>query len=297
MSNVVIEAKNLSKKYKKKYALTDCNISIPQGRVVGLVGPNGAGKSTLMQIALGLIPTYMGEINVLGSIPAQDASQLAKIGFVGQDAPLYSQFDVRDSLNFGKWLNPSWDESLISDRVERLGITLRQKVGSLSGGERAQLALALAVAKNPELLILDEPTASLDPLARMSFLQFLMEDVASHSRTVLISSHLVSDLERVCDYIIILVASKVQLALPVGEVLATHKRLICKKRPASSLPTGVEVIEEKHSTSQSIFIVRSEDKIWDPEVIVEPLDLEDVVLAYMGSAESNKKNPIVKEVL
>ena len=149
-------------------------------------------------------------------------------------------------------------------RVEKLGLDPRQRAGKLSGGQRAQLALTLALAKRPELLILDEPVASLDPLARREFLQHLMEAVAEHELSVVLSSHLVADLERVCDHLVVLVASRVQIAGDVDELLASHHRLTGARRDPESLPGDQEVIEASHTDRQSTLLVRSEGPIFDP---------------------------------
>jgi ABC-2 type transport system ATP-binding protein len=214
----------LSKRYGHRPALADCTVSIPARRIVGLVGPNGAGKTTLLHLAIGMLAPTSGTIEVLGGRPASGAGQLAKVGFVAQDAPVYAGFTVADHLRFGAHMNPGWDAVLARDRIDALGLDLRQRAGKLSGGQRAQLALTLALAKRPELLILDEPIASLDPLARSEFLRSLAEYTASRQVSVVMSSHLVSDLERICDYLIVLVASRVQVAGPVTDLLASHDR-------------------------------------------------------------------------
>ncbi len=218
----VLESRGLSKRYGHRQALTDCTLSIPAGHVVGLVGPNGAGKTTLLNMAVGMLAPTSGTISVLGGRPASGPVQLAKVGFVAQDAPTYAGLSVADHLRLGRHLNPGWDAGLARDRVERLGLDPGQRAGQLSGGQRAQLALTLAVAKRPELLILDEPIASLDPLARREFLGSLAEFTAAGQVSVVMSSHLVSDLERICDYLIVLVASRVRLAGPVAELLAAQ---------------------------------------------------------------------------
>ena len=159
---------------------------------------------------------------MLGGRPASGPAQLAKVGFVAQDAPVYAGFTVADHLRFGAHMNPGWDAGLARDRIDVLGLDPRQRAGKLSGGQRAQLALTLALAKRPELLILDEPIAGLDPLARSEFLRSLAECTASRQVSVVMSSHLVSDLERICDYLIVLVASRVQVAGPVTDMLASH---------------------------------------------------------------------------
>jgi ABC-2 type transport system ATP-binding protein len=212
----------LSKRYGHRLALADCTLSIPAGHIVGLVGPNGAGKTTLLHMATGMLEPSSGTIEVLGGRPASGPAQLAKVGFVAQDAPVYAGFTVADHLRFGAHMNPGWDAGLARDRIDVLGLDPRQRAGKLSGGQRAQLALTLALAKRPELLILDEPIASLDPLARSEFLRSLAEYTASRQVNVVMSSHLVSDLGRICDYLIVLVASRVQVAGPVTDMLASH---------------------------------------------------------------------------
>ena len=201
----VLDAQGLGKRYGRRWALRDCDLQIPSGHVVGLVGPNGAGKSTLLQLAVGLLAPSAGTIAVQGRAPAVDPAQLARVGFVAQDTPTYARLSIADHLHFGAQMNPGWDDGLAQGRLAELDLDPGQKAGSLSGGQRAQLALTLAVAKRPELLVLDEPVASLDPLARREFLQSLMEFVADGDVSVILSSHLVADLERVCDYVVVLV--------------------------------------------------------------------------------------------
>jgi ABC-2 type transport system ATP-binding protein len=289
MSNPVVLAQGLSKRYGRRQALSDCTLAIPPGRVVGLVGPNGAGKTTLLHLAVGLLRPTAGSIEVLGGHPASDAAQLAKVGFVAQDAPTYAGLSIADHLRFGAHTNPGWDRKLADDRITRLGLDPSQKAGKLSGGQRAQLALTLAIAKRPDLLILDEPVASLDPLARREFLQGLMEFVAEHGGSVILSSHLVSDLERVCDYLIVLVASRVRVAGDVEDLLASHYRLTGARREPADLPTGAEVIEDSHTDRQSTLIVRSATPIDDPSLAVEQLTLEDLVLAYMSQTATDPR--------
>ena len=197
--SAVLEASGLGKRYGPRWALTGCSLKIPVGRVVGLVGPNGAGKSTLLQLAVGLLAPSAGSITVLGGAPGGRADQLRKVGFVAQEAPTYAGLSGGDHLRFGAWSNDGFDRQDALQRCESLGLDLRQRAGRLSGGQRAQLALTLALAKRPELLVLDEPVASLDPLARREFLQLLMEAVAEDALSVILSSHLVAGLERVCD--------------------------------------------------------------------------------------------------
>lgn len=282
----ILEAIGLGKRYGRRQALSDCTLSVPAGRVVGLVGPNGAGKSTLLQLACGLITPTSGAIEVVGGRPAADTAQLAKVGFVAQDTPTYTALSIADHLRLGARLNPTWDKSLAEGRIRDLGLDPAQRVGRLSGGQRAQVALTLAVAKRPELLILDEPVAALDPLARREFLQGLMEHVAEHGTTVILSSHLVSDLERVCDHLISLVASRVQLAGDVDDLISTHFRLTTARRDAESLPAEMRVLQATHTERQSTFLVRADTALRDPAWVLEPLGLEDLVLTYMAEGRT-----------
>ena len=289
-----IEARGLGKQYGRRWALTDCTLSIPAGHVVGLVGPNGAGKTTLINLATGMLTPTTGSIAVLGKEPASDPAQLASVGYVAQDTPTYSGLSVEDHLRFGAHMNPGWDNALAQKRVEQLGLDPKQKAGKLSGGQRAQLALTLAIAKRPRLLMLDEPIASLDPLARREFLQILMEATADQELSVVMSSHLVTDLERVADYLIVLIASRVQIAGDVNSLLATHHLLTGPRRDTASLPAGQQVITESHTDRQSSFVVRSNEPIQDPTISVAGLSLEDLVLAYMGSAKAGSVHPMLE---
>ena len=205
--------------------------------------------------------------------------------------PTYAGLSTRDHLWLGAWMNPSWDEALAEARIEQLGLDSRQKAGKLSGGQRAQLALTLAVAKRPELLLLDEPVARLDPLARREFLQGLMEVVAEHGASVILSSHLVADLERVCDYLVVLVDSRVQIAGDIDELLASHHLLTGPRHDRDALPSDQQVISESHTDKQSTLVVRADDPILDPSWSVEQLDLEDLVLAYMSHAVEADRRP------
>jgi ABC-2 type transport system ATP-binding protein len=295
--STVLGAHGLGKRYGRRWALRDCTLSVPAGRVVGLVGPNGAGKTTLLNLAVGLLAASAGTLEVLGSQPAAGVEQLGRVGFVAQETPVYATLTVADHLRLGAWLNPGWDASLARQRVEKLGLDPRQRAGKLSGGQRAQLALTLALAKRPELLILDEPVASLDPLARREFLQHLMEAVAEHELSVVLSSHLVADLERVCDHLVVLVASRVQIAGDVDELLASHHRLSGARRDPKSLPGDQEVIEARHTDRQSTLLVRSEGPIYDPSWAVESVGMEDLVLAYMGRAvDAEPQRPTLSRV-
>ena len=279
-----VEARGLGKQYRRTWALRDCTLAIPEGHVVGLVGPNGAGKTTLLRLATGQLTPTRGTIRVLGEPPAASPAQLAQVGYVAQDTPVYVRMRVADHLRLGSWLNHGWDNELAQRRITQLGLDPRQRAGSLSGGQRAQLALTLALAKQPELLLLDEPVASLDPLARREFLRSLMEAVAEHGTSVVLSSHLVTDLERVCDYLIVLVASQLRVAGEVSSLLASHRRLSGPRRDPSTLPAGQDVIEQSHTDKQSTLLVRTGEPVRDPAWTVTPVSLEELVIAYMNPA-------------
>jgi ABC-2 type transport system ATP-binding protein len=291
----VLECAGLGKKYGRRWALKDCTVTIPAGKVVGLVGPNGAGKTTLLHLAVGLLAPTAGSVTVLGGLPADGAEQLGRVGFVAQDTPTYARLSIADHLRMGAWLNPGWDTDIAESRIAQLGLNPRQRAGSLSGGQRAQLALTLAIAKRPQLLLLDEPVASLDPLARREFLQSLMEVVAVQGVSVVLSSHLVADLERVCDYLIVLVASQVQVAGDVSDLLSSHHRLSGPRRDIDTLPANQEVIEESHTDKQSTLMIRTDDPVLDPSWTVTPVTLEDVVLAYMS--RSRVQQPVPRSAL
>ncbi len=274
---------SLGKRYGRRWALRECTLAIPEGRVVGLVGANGAGKTTLLHLAVGLITPTEGSITTCGGQPGASGEQLARVGFLAQDAPVYTALSVAEHLRLGRELNPQWDDEFATGRVARLGLPSAQRAGRLSGGQRSQLALTLAMAKRPELLVLDEPVSSLDPLARREFLQDLMELVAEHQPTVVLSSHLLSDVERVCDYLVVLANGRVRLEGSVDDLLATHKVLTGSRRDVDALPANQTAIRVSHTDRQSTMLVRTSDPILDPRWIVADIGLEDLVLAYMSA--------------
>jgi ABC-2 type transport system ATP-binding protein len=288
-----LETSSLSKRYgRKNCALQDATLRLPAGRVAALVGPNGAGKSTLLHLAVGLLYPTGGAVRVCGFDPVEQPKEvLPRIGFVAQDHPLYKSFSVADMLSFGRELNPRWDDDLARRRLQRLGIPLSRAVAKLSGGQQAQVALALALAKRPELLLLDEPVASLDPLARREFLRTLMEATAEGGLTVLLSSHIIADLERVCDYLIILSASHVQLCGEIDEIVRTHKLLVGQRADPAAIASIHNVIEASHTTRQTTLLVRLNGAFFDRSWEVRHVSLEDIVLAYLGQpAASNDLN-------
>ncbi len=295
--SAVVRARGLGKRYRSRWALRDCTLEVPAGCVTGLVGPNGAGKTTLLGLTVGLLTPTEGTIETCGGRPGHDADQRARVGFVAQDTPTYASLTVAEHLRLGAHLNPRWDDASARRRVERLGLDPGQRAGRLSGGQRAQLALTLGLAKRPELLVLDEPVASLDPLARREFLQVLMEAVAEQELSVLLSSHLVSDLERVCDHLVVLAASRLRLAGDVDDLLASHVRLVGPRRDPASLPGDQVVVHATHTDRQSTFVVRTASPVLDPAWTVSRLTLEDVLLAYLDPGATVPSEPPALEVL
>lgn len=297
ISPAAIHAEGLTKTYgrgRRGPALNDVRLDVPAGRIVGLVGPNGAGKSTLLHLICGLIEPTAGSLTVLGSRPAADASHLARVGFVAQNTPVYGSFTVAEHLRLGARLNPGWDQALAERRLRQVALRPEQKAGELSGGQRAQLALTVAAAKRPELLIFDEPAAALDPLARQGFLRNLLEFVHELGAGAVLSSHLLGDIEQVCDHLVVLCGSRVQIAGDTGELLARHARLTAPRGAFDRAPAGVETIAIENHDTYSSAVIRGSDGDGTSTGAgaspggfphrAEPLTLEQLVLAYMSRA-------------
>jgi|HubBroStandDraft_3_1064219.scaffolds.fasta_scaffold04377_2 ABC-2 type transport system ATP-binding protein len=277
-----ITTTGLTKRYGKVTALSDCTITVPEGRISGLIGPNGAGKTTLLRLLAGLSKPTGGQVTVNGSTPRQDPAFLADIGFLAQEIPLYRRLSAEDHIRAGGHLNPRWDAESARERLTNLNIPLDRAVGKLSGGQRAQVALALILAKQPKLLLLDEPVAALDPLARRNFLGILTDGVAAGGLTVVLSSHLVMDMERVCDHIVMLSSSHVQLCGDIDELLAEHKILVGPNKDTTAIERSHHVVQVTRTPRQTTMLVRLNGPIIDPAFQVSDVSLEDVVLGYMG---------------
>jgi ABC-2 type transport system ATP-binding protein len=279
----VVRTEGLGRRYGSRWALQDCSLELEPGSVTALVGPNGAGKTTLLQLAVGLRRPSAGTVHILGHDPLREAGAvLPHVGFVAQDHPLYRGFTVEETLRLGRKLNPQWDAQLARDRIEHLGLSPRQKVASLSGGQQAQVALTLALAKRPELLLLDEPVASLDPLARREFLQSVMEAVAETGMTVILSSHIVADLERVCDHLVILSQSRLQLSGPIDELVSAHRVLTGPRSEAGVVSRVHDVVSESHTSRQTTLLVRANGHVYDSCWELHEVHLEEIVLAYLA---------------
>jgi ABC-2 type transport system ATP-binding protein len=275
-----LEAQGLGKRFRREWALRECSLTVPEGAIVGLAGANAAGKSTLLALATGLLEPSEGSISVLGRDPLRDPGVLADVGFVAQGAPLYRSFTVAEAIEFARRTNARWEDAIAAGLLTR--IDSGTKVGTLSAGDRARLALALALGKRPRLLLLDEPLAGLDPLAGREFLQLLMDGVAEASATVVIASHVMADIERVCDHIVLLTGGGVRLAGNVEELLESHRILMGPRRPLGAIRGVREIVRERHSGRQLTLLVLTESAIVDPSWTVERVGLEELLLAYMA---------------
>jgi ABC-2 type transport system ATP-binding protein len=278
----VIETSGLAKRYRRVTALGDCTISVPEGRISALVGPNGAGKTTLLRLLAGLAAPTAGQAVVLGGTARQDPAYLAEIGFLAQEIPLYRRLTAQDHIGIGAHLNPRWDGESVRARLGGLKIPLDRPVGTLSGGQRAQVALALTLAKRPRLLLLDEPLAALDPLARRNFLGALAEAAADGDLTIMLSSHLMADLERVCDHLILLAESRVQLCGDTETLLAQHRILTGPRKDTTAIERSHQVIQLTRTPRQTTLLVRLNGPVADPAFEASDVSLEELVLAYMG---------------
>ena len=285
---IAVRTDGLGKRYGSRWALQECTLEVPSGSVTALVGPNGAGKTTLLHMVIGLLAPTTGVVEVFGRSPRRDAKVvLPRLGFVAQDHPLHRNLTIAETLRYGRELNPNWNQQLATSRVERLGLSNKQKVGQLSGGQQAQVALTLALAKRPQLLLLDEPVASLDPLARREFLNGVMEVVVDEGITVVLSSHIVAELERVCDHLITLAHGATQLNGSISEIVAGHRLLTGPRSDSADVARVHEVIRESHTERQTSLLVRANGHVYDSCWEQHEVDLEEIVLAYLGYQPGN----------
>jgi ABC-2 type transport system ATP-binding protein len=283
----VIETSGLAKRYRRVSALSDCTVSVPEGRISALVGPNGAGKTTLLRLLAGLAAPTGGRAAVLGGTPRQDPAYLAEIGFLAQEIPLYRRLTAEDHIGIGAHLNPRWDGESVRERLAGLKIPLDRPAGTLSGGQRAQLALALTLAKRPRLLLLDEPLAALDPLARQNFLAALAEAAAGGDLTIVLSSHLIADAERVCDHLILLAESRVQLCGDTETLLAQHRILTGPRKDTAAIARTHAVVREDTTARQTTLLIRLNGPVIDPAWAVDQPNLEEIVLGYMSAGQAS----------
>ncbi len=279
----VIEATGLGKRYGNTWALRECALAIPEGHVVALVGPNGAGKTTLLNLVVGLTVPTAGIVRVIGGWPAGSPAALDAIGFVAQDMPLYKNLSVADMLHLTRNLNRRFDQHYAEARLADLGIPLERAAGKMSGGQQSQLALTLALARRPRLLVLDEPMAMLDPLARHDFMATVMAAVAEDGVSVVLSSHVLTELERVADYLVLISHGSVQVAGEVESLLADHRLLTGRAAEADGYPGQLVVVHARRGQSQAHLLVRlngPKDSV-PPGWEVHPVSLEELTLAYL----------------
>jgi ABC-2 type transport system ATP-binding protein len=279
----VIEAIGLGKRYGSNWALRGCALAIPQGHVAALVGPNGAGKTTLLNLAVGLAVPTAGVVSVIGGCPAGSPAALDAIGFVAQDMPLYKNLSVADMLHMTRNLNRRFDQHYAEARLAELDIPLERAAGKMSGGQQSQLALTLALARRPRLLILDEPMAMLDPLARHDFMATVMAAVAEDGVSVVLSSHVLTELERVADYLVLISHGSVQVAGEVDSLLAGHRLLTGPTARAGGYPEQLDVVHARRGQSQAHLLVRlnGTKDIVPPGWEAHPVSLEELTLAYL----------------
>jgi ABC-2 type transport system ATP-binding protein len=290
-----VETRGLTKRFGSAVALDACTITIPRGRISALVGPNGAGKTTLLRMLCGLARPSEGSASVFGYTPSHgDVGFLTEIGFLAQDIPLYRRLTAEDHIAIGAHVNARWDGESVRARMRSLDIPLDRAAGKLSGGQRSQLALALTLAKGPHLLLLDEPVAALDPLARRQFLTALTAAVAEQDLTVVMSSHLIQDLERVCDHLVLIAAGKVRLCGEIDDILAEHKILTGPRRDAASLGAHT-VIKTTHSPRQTTVLARLNGPVLDPGWEVAEPDLEELILDYLARQSAPRPLTVVGE--
>jgi ABC-2 type transport system ATP-binding protein len=282
----VIETSGLTKRYRRVTALSNCTISVPEGRISALVGPNGAGKTTLLRLLAGLAAPTGGRAEVLGGPPREDPAYLAEIGFLAQEIPLYRRLTAEDHIGIGAHLNPRWDGQLVRERLAGLKIPLDRRAGTLSGGQRAQLALALTLAKRPRLLLLDEPLGALDPLARQNVLAALAEAAAGGDLTIVLSSHLIADIERTCDHLILLAESQVQLCGDIESLLAQHRILTGPRKDTTAIARTHSIVREDTTPRQTSLLVRLDGPVIDPAWAVDEPNLEEIVLGYMSAGQA-----------
>jgi ABC-2 type transport system ATP-binding protein len=282
--DVVLETSGLTKRYGRTEALRGCDLSLAGGKVTGLVGPNGAGKTTLLQIAVGLHRPTSGRIRVLGLDPSGDAvALLERVGFVAQDRPLHQGFTVAETLEIGRRLNPRWDQVYALARVKHFALPLDRPVRSLSAGQRAQVALTLALGKRPDVLLLDEPVANLDPVARLELLEELMGVVAEDGPSVILSSNVLADVERVCEYVVILVDGRVRISADADELVRSHVVVSGPRRGADDPVDDGEVIEVRHAERQTTRLLRGHAAPSGDGTEVRPATLEEIVVGYLRS--------------
>jgi ABC-2 type transport system ATP-binding protein len=284
---VAVAAHGLSKRFKRKVALDNVDLSVPAGSVTALVGPNGAGKTTLIRVCMAFERPNAGNVEVDGVDPWRNrTAALRRVGYVPQTPAVYRGLTVADHLAMARSLHPGFDEQYACRRLDQLAIPLDQRADTLSGGQGAQLGLAIALGTRAKILLLDEPLANLDPLARREFIQVLLDAIHSDGSTALLSSHIVTDVEEACDRLTILGGGKVLLDCPLETARKAHRLT-----DADSPPPGATAIGSfAGKGTKRLTLWRLPDDALDAGAgsaegagPIEEASLEDVVLGYLAA--------------
>ena len=284
--DLVIEMDAVTKRFRHKTALSECSLSVPRGRVAALVGPNGSGKTTVLRMLAGLSRPTAGRISLFGEEFSPSNTDLrARVGYLDQDRPLYPRWRVREILEFGRRINPAWDSELAKRHLALLDIDGESRVRDLSGGQRAQVALAVCFSKRPELVLLDEPASALDPVARQDLLQNITELFADHDASVLMATHAIADVAAICDYVVILSHSRVVLSEDLDYVLESHRLLSRGIDDGASVPRGAVVLEERRSTREVTYLVRLALPLERDGWRIERPTLDEIAIAYLREGQ------------
>lgn len=276
----------LGRQYRRGWALRDCSFRLPAGSVCALVGPNGAGKTTLMSMAADLLPSSAGEVTVFGRTP-HAAAACGRVAFLAQDKPLYARFTVAEMLRMGRELNPGWDQAGATRMVAAGDVPLKARVNSLSGGQRTRVALAMAFGKRPDLLLLDEPMSDLDPLVRHEMMRMLAAEAAERGTTVLMSSHLLAEMEGVCDWLLTITGGRVRLAGEIDELLAAHAHVVTvHDGPGLPPELGAHTVVETRATGRQLTALIRPNGLLPAHWDVRWPTLEEMMLSYLRSSEA-----------
>lgn len=281
-----IEAYGLGMRYRRGWALRDCSFRLPVGRICGLVGPNGAGKTTLLNIAAHVLEPTQGSISLFGEAPGS-AEAGRRTAFLAQEKPLFRRFTVAETLRLGRELNPGWDQRAAEDIIRAGNVPFEAKISTLSGGQRTRVAIALAFGKRPDLLLLDEPMSDLDPVVRHEVMGILLAEAAEHGTTVLMSTHVLAELENVCDYLVVVSGGGVRLAGDVDELKSVHT-LVTGAREGDGVPVALghhTLVESRTSGRQFTALVRPEGPVIGPWETDAP-NMEELLLAYLRSPDA-----------
>jgi ABC-2 type transport system ATP-binding protein len=295
-----IETRNLGRKFGKFEAVKDVSLRVPRGTVFGLLGVNGAGKSTIIKMIMGHLRPTAGEIRVLGRALGEDLIDIRRrVAYVSENRYLYEWMTVEESIGFTRAFHETWDDQKAADLLQRFSLPPEKKVRQLSRGNRARLCLLLALSFNPELIILDEPTSGLDPIVRRDFIENIVAEIAEEGKTVLFSSHIVEEVERVADYVGIINEGELLLVSTLDDIKSTYKRVRYATngmRPEVAGVPGVLAVE--NGRHEQILTVSTwgdetlrtlgERGVKNPEVL--PISLEDIFVNTVRAERERRAN-------